>query len=143
MSKGWSLEAFDTARNGSSTVDEAEHSSPWCRVQITLVFPMAAAETESVTFSIGNLRLHHGRGTIGLLDAEFSIAGVTFTIHGIRVSITAERTTIRLPAYRDPEGAWKDALSVPPEISAALSDAILAFLVEQGVARNRYDGAPA
>ncbi len=72
-----------------------------------------------------------------LVDADFTVAGITFSIHGVRASLSAQRTLVRLPAYSDPAGSWKNAVTLPPEVSEALADTVPAFLVEHGVARAR------
>ena len=48
------------------------------------------------------------------------------------------RTSVRLPTYKDAAGLWRPAIRLPPETHAPLADAVLAFLLEEGLARRKF-----
>jgi hypothetical protein len=70
-----------------------------------------------------------------LASIEIDIDGVLLVIHGVR-AIRAQPmgTRIDLPAYRDENGVWRRAITLPEEISGAIGKAVLDELVECGLA---------
>ena len=70
-----------------------------------------------------------------LASVEIDLDGVLLVIHGVR-AIRAQPTGTRvdLPVYRDENGVWQRAITLPEEISGAIGKAILDELVERGLA---------
>jgi len=70
-----------------------------------------------------------------LASVEIDLDGVLLVIHGVR-AIRAQPmgTRIDLPVYRDENGVWQRAITLPEEISGAIGKAILDELVERGLA---------
>ena len=68
---------------------------------------------------------------LALASAEIIVEGVAFTLHGIQVIRTkdpdtgAEATGVDVPRYRASDGAWRQAVELPPELHKPLSHAIL------------------
>jgi stage V sporulation protein G len=90
------------------------------------------------TITVRNLRAVQSRTVYALLDADIVIAGVVITVVGIQARhVPAGGTSVHLPTYRDSDGAWRAAVILPEEIREALSDAVLSFMVEEGVAKAR------
>ena len=70
-----------------------------------------------------------------LASVEVDLDGVLLVIHGVR-AIRAQPmgTRIDLPVYRDENGVWQRAITLPEEISEAIGRAVLDELVERGLA---------
>lgn len=92
------------------------------------------------TITVRNLRALKGP-IYALLDAEILIAGVPVVVMGIQARhLKAGGTSVHLPTYRDADGAWRAAVILPDEIRDALCDAVLDFMVEEGVAKQAGSG---
>ncbi|WP_234016236.1 hypothetical protein [Magnetospirillum gryphiswaldense] len=79
-----------------------------------------------------------GRGNLlALADVEVLLDGVSIIIHGVQVCATAERTEVRLPRYRAPDGNWMAAITLPDEVKGPMGDAVIAAGIEAGVLRQK------
>ncbi len=93
-----------------------------------------------MTFTVRDARAVISRTLFALVDVELEIAGVTLIIHGVQARrTTGGSTAIELPMYRGADGTWRPAISLPAEVRGPLSDAVLEFLLEEGLARRRYE----
>ena len=72
-----------------------------------------------------------------MADVEVLIDGVSIILHGVQVSATAERTEVRLPKYRAPDGTWMAAITLPDEVKGPMGQAVIAAGIEAGVLRRR------
>lgn len=78
---------------------------------------------------------------LALASAEITVDGVAFTLHGIQVLRTkdlatgAEATGVDVPRYRTPDGTWRQAVELPPELHKPLAHAILDECCELGITR--------
>lgn len=78
---------------------------------------------------------------LALASAEITVAGVAFMLHGIQVIRTndpntgAEATGVDVPRYRASDGAWRQAIELPPEMHKPLAYAILDECCELGITR--------
>ena len=76
-----------------------------------------------------------------LASAEIAVAGVVFILHGIQVirmkdqATGAEATGVDVPRYRAPDGTWRQAIKLPPELHKPLAHAILDECCELGITR--------
>lgn len=86
---------------------------------------------------------------LALASAEIIVAGVAFTLHGIQVIRTkdpgtgaeatgAEATGVDVPRYRAPDGIWRQAVELPPELQKPLAHAILDECCDLGITRRRH-----
>ena len=92
--------------------------------------------TTSATISVCNLRPINSKTIYALVDADIEIAGVGINVFGIQARHLADGgTSIHLPTFRDSDGVWRSAVGLPDEIREAICDAVLAFMVEEGLAR--------
>jgi hypothetical protein len=97
-----------------------------------------------VTFSVANARAISGKFLFALVDVEMHIAGVSFAILGIQARNAPNGcTSVHLPTYRDTNGEWRSSVRLPEELHEPLADAVLAFLVDEGLARRKYDASAA
>ena len=48
--------------------------------------------------------------------------------------------SVHLPTHRDVNGAWKPVVEMPEELRGPLSDAVMGFLVDEGIAKPRCTG---
>ena len=98
------------------------------------------AETAPVTFRVSNARPVHARDLFALVDVEVLVGGVAFDIFGIQARReSGEKTSIRLPTFKDADGSWQPALRLPDETRGPLADAVLTFLMEEGLAKRRFE----
>jgi stage V sporulation protein G len=99
------------------------------------------ADTMLVTFRVSNARPAQARQLFALVDVEVLIGGVTFDIIGIQARREpGDRTSVRLPTFKDADGIWRPAIRLPDEVRGPLADAVLAFLMEEGLAKRRFEG---
>ena len=97
-------------------------------------------DTALVTFSVTNARAINSKVLFALVDVEMQIAGVCFSILGVQARNAPNGcTAVHLPTYRDTNGEWRSSVRLPEELRQPLADAVLAFLVDEGVARRKYD----
>jgi stage V sporulation protein G len=93
-----------------------------------------------VTFSVTNARAINSKFLFALVDVEMQVAGVCFAILGIQARNAPNGcTSVHLPTYRDTNGEWRSSVRIPDELREPLADAVLAFLVDEGLARRKYE----
>jgi stage V sporulation protein G len=96
-------------------------------------------DTESVNISILNLQPVHSKTVYALMDVEIVIHGVAVVLHGVQARhVSGGGSSIHTPTYRAADGSWKTAVTLPRELVDAISDNILRYMLETGVARARY-----
>jgi stage V sporulation protein G len=72
---------------------------------------------------------------------EIDIDGVQIGIHGIRAMHAGpEAAAIELPKFRDADGVWRTAITLPEEIYIPIARAVLDELVERGLSAKPADG---
>jgi len=99
----------------------------------------AGMECTSITCTVRNARPVESRLLFALVDVDVEIAGVTIAISGVQARrLTSGGTSVHLPTYKGPDGIWYAAVTVPDEVRAPLTRAVLEVLVEEGLARPRY-----
>ena len=99
--------------------------------------------TTTVQITVLNLAPMRGRGNLlALADVEVLIDGVSTILHGVQVCATSERTEVRLPKYRAPDGNWVAAITLPDEVKGPMGDAVMAAGIEAGVLRKKVAGSP-
>ena len=99
------------------------------------------SETVAINFTVSNARPIDSKTLFALVDVEvaIAIAGIAFDILGVQARREPDGcTSIRLPTYKDATGAWLPAIRLPAETHAPLADAVLAFLLEEGIARRKF-----
>ena len=95
--------------------------------------------TVPVTFTVHNARPTDSKQLFALVDVEIEIAGASFEIVGVQARREpGDMTSIRLPTFKDANGTWQAAIRLPPELVAPMGDAVLAFLMEEGLAKRRF-----
>jgi len=88
------------------------------------------------TITVRHLRPLQGRTVYALLDADIEIGGIVVMVVGVQArNLPGGGTSIHLPTFRDHDGVWRAAVILPDEIREALCDAVLDFMVEDGVAK--------
>jgi len=101
------------------------------------------ASTMSIAVSVTNARAVQSKSLFALVDVEIQIAGVTFGIRGVQARRHLDgATSVNLPTVRDLDGVWRPAICLPDEVRAPLADAVLVFLVEEGLARHKFEPLP-
>ena len=74
-----------------------------------------------------------------LVSVEVDIDGVQIAIYGIRSPHVADSigTRIELLQFRDLNGRWQTAITLPEEVRGPIGDAVLNELIERGLAKRR------
>ena len=99
-------------------------------------------DTAVLTFVVSNARRIDSKTLFAMVDVEVQLAGVAFLIQGVQARrLPQAGTSIHLPTFKDIDGGPKTAIILPDEVREPLADAVLAFLVEEGLARPRYRSA--
>ncbi len=97
-------------------------------------------EPSSSTVSITVLSVTPARAEklFAFASIEIDIDGVQIGVHGIRAMHAGpEAAAIELPKYRDGDGLWRTAITLPEEIYTPIARAVLDELVKRGLtARN-------
>src|SRR6266851_4602579 len=74
---------------------------------------------------------------------EIDIDGVQIGVHGIRAMHAGpEAAAIELPKFRDGDGVWRTAITLPEEIYTPIARAVLDELVERGLTARPAEGDP-
>lgn len=95
--------------------------------------------TAALTFAVSNARRIESKTLFAMVDVEVQVAGVAFLIQGVQARrLPQAGTSIHIPTFRDIDGGPKTVIILPDEVREPLADAVLAFLVEEGLARSRY-----
>jgi stage V sporulation protein G len=67
-------------------------------------------------------------------SVEIDIDGVQIGVHGIRAMHAGpDAAAIELPKFRDADGVWRTAITLPEEIYTPIARAVLDELVERGL----------
>lgn len=92
-----------------------------------------------MTFTVRDARPIHSKSLYALVDVELEIAGVVLVIRGIQARhLPGGGSSVELPAYKGVDGVWHPAISLPEEARRPLAKAVLEFLLEEGLAKQRY-----
>ena len=75
------------------------------------------ADTERVTFTIANLRTINSKRLYALVDVELQVAALSFRIIGVQIRRGIGGLSVHLPTH---------------------SDAVMGFLVDEGMAKPRW-----
>ena len=97
-------------------------------------------DTQSVAVRVLRVTPLTGERVFALASVELEWSGLAIRIHGIRISSVAiaggqSATKVELPTYRDASGAWRTAIDLPDELREPIADAVLAQLIDEGIAR--------
>ncbi|MDB5379115.1 MAG: uncharacterized protein JWR00_3561 [Rubritepida sp.] len=99
-------------------------------------------DTAILTFVVSNARRIDSKTLFAMVDVEVQLAGVAFLIQGVQARrLPQAGTSIHLPTFRDIDGGPKTAIILPDEVREPLTDAVLAFLMEERLARPRCGSA--
>ena len=70
-----------------------------------------------------------------LASVEIDIDGLMLVLHGVRaLRLQSIGTLIDLPMFRDENGVWRHAVTLPDEISGPIGKAVLDERVARGLA---------
>ncbi len=98
--------------------------------------------TTTVQITVLNLAPMRGRGNLlALADVEVLLDGVSIILHGVQVCATDQRTEVRLPKYRAPDGNWVASITLPDEVKGPMGDVVIAAGIEAGVLREKVAGS--
>jgi stage V sporulation protein G len=102
----------------------------------------AEPDTALLTFTVRNARPVSSKTLFALVDVELQLAGVGILIQGVQARrLATGGTSVHLPTCKDPDGIWRPAIVLPEEARGPLADAVLTFLVEEGLARPKFTPA--
>jgi len=67
-------------------------------------------------------------------SVEIDVDGIQIGIHGIRAThVGSEAAAIELPKFRDADGMWRTAITLPEEIYTPIAKTVLDELVARGL----------
>ena len=70
-----------------------------------------------------------------LASVEIDVDGLLLVIHGVQaIRVDPMGTRIDLPRFRDENGVWRHAITLPDEICEPIGRAVLNELIERGLA---------
>jgi hypothetical protein len=95
------------------------------------------ADTEQVTFTVANPRTINSKRLYALVDVELRVAGLSFWIIGVQIRRSSSGLSVHLPTLRDINGTWKPVVEMPEELREPLSNIVMEFLVDEGMARRK------
>jgi stage V sporulation protein G len=76
----------------------------------------------------------HAKKLFAFASVEIDIEGIPIRLHGIRASyVGSESAAIELPKFRDADGVWRTAITLPEEIYLPLARAVLDELGARGL----------
>jgi DNA-binding cell septation regulator SpoVG len=90
-----------------------------------------------VTFTIANLQPINSKSLYALVDVEVQVASLSFVILGVQIRRGSRGLSVHLPTHRDVHGAWKPVVTMPEELLGPLRNAVMEFLVDEGLAQRR------
>jgi stage V sporulation protein G len=99
-------------------------------------------ESSSSTVSITVLSVTPARAEklFAFASVEIDIDGVQIGVCGIRAMHAGpEAVAIELPKFRDADGVWRTAITLPEEIYTPIARAVLDELVERGLTARPAD----
>ena len=91
----------------------------------------------ALPLQFANLRTVNSKSLYALVDVEVQVAGLSFVIVGVQVRQGSGGLSARLPTQRDVNGAWRPVVEMPDELLQPLSNAVMEFLTEEGLAERR------
>ena len=95
---------------------------------------MTSRDTTTVRVTVRNAKPVASKTVFALVEVAVEIGGVEFGILGIQARREADgQTSIRLPTFKDGEGTWRPAVWLPHELHQPICDAVLTFLVDEGL----------
>jgi len=97
-----------------------------------------SAPTALIGLTVFTVERVHRSKLIALVSAEVEIEGIAVIVHGIQAIRESLNIRIEMPKFRDGNGTWRSAVTLPDEIIAPLSAAVLEALVEHGVAKRGF-----
>ena len=115
------MSAFDVQNSAQSSPDQPSSSA----VSITVLSVTPARAEKLFAFA----------------SIEIDIDGVQIGVHGIRAMHAGpEAAAIELPKYRDGDGLWRTAITLPEEIYTPIARAVLDELVVRGLTARPEEG---
>ena len=103
------------------------------------VLAPAELEIALLTFTVRNARPVSSKTLFALVDVELELAGVSLLIQGVQARrLATGDTSVHLPTCKDLDGTWRPAIVLPEQARGPLADAVLTFLVEEGLARPKF-----
>jgi len=99
-----------------------------------------AAGSSLVSITVLSVTPARAGKLFALASVEIDIDGIHVVIHGIRALHVADPfgTRIELPQFRDLNGRWQTAITLPEEVRGPIGDAVLNELIERGLAKRRF-----
>jgi stage V sporulation protein G len=102
----------------------------------------ALDESSSSTVSITVLSVTPARAEklFAFASVEIDIDGVQIGVYGIRAMHAGpQAVAIELPKFRDGDGVWRTAITLPEEIYTPIATAVLDELVKRGLTARPAD----
>jgi stage V sporulation protein G len=93
--------------------------------------------SDTVSITVVSVAPAHAKKLFAFASVEIDIDGIQIGVHGIRaMRVGSAAAAIELPKFRDADGQWRTAITLPEEVYAPLARAVLDELVERGLTTN-------
>ncbi len=103
-------------------------------VQNRAQFSPDQPRSNTVSITVLSVTPARAQKLFAFASIEIDIDGVQIGVHGIRAMHAGpEAAAIELPKYRDGDGLWRTAITLPEEIYTPIARAVLDELVERGL----------
>jgi stage V sporulation protein G len=90
----------------------------------------------TVSITVVSVAPARAKNLFAFASIEIDIDGIPIGVHGIRATqVGSEAVAIELPKFRDADGRWRTAITLPEEVYRPLGKAVLDELVERGLTR--------
>jgi stage V sporulation protein G len=97
-----------------------------------------SAPTALIGLTVFAVEPVHRSKLFALISVEVEIEGIAVIVHGIQAMRDPLNIRIEMPKFRDGNGTWRSAVTLPDEVKAPLTAAVLEALVEHGLAKRGF-----
>jgi hypothetical protein len=74
---------------------------------------------------------------LALATVELDLCGVAIVLYGVQLRGDAGKAEVALPQYRDADGSWSTAITLPPQLRLSMGDAVIAAGLAANILKKR------
>jgi stage V sporulation protein G len=96
--------------------------------------------SSTVSITVLSVTPARAKTLFAFASIEIDVDGLQIGVHGIRAMHAGpDAAAIELPKFRDADGVWRTAITLPEEIYTPIARAVLDELVERGLTARPAD----
>lgn len=96
--------------------------------------------SSTVSITVLSVTPARAKNLFAFASIEIDIDGLQIGVHGIRaMHVGPDAAAIELPKFRDADGMWRTAITLPEEIYTPIARAVLDELVQRGLTARPAD----